>query len=70
MINTPGILNKTARRDGSDPFNEALSFSRAEYDALKVARPDLFDPGLSPQDKAKLWKEFAQSSIGKHFRWR
>jgi hypothetical protein len=66
------IHGKTSARitDGNSPWNEAFSFSPEEYGRLKISRPDLFDPDLSPQDKARLWKEFGQSSIGRVFRWR
>ena len=64
------MINAIPQRDGNDPFNQAFSFTPEEYAALKVARPDLFDPGLSPQDKRALWVDFANSSVGQHFRWR
>lgn len=70
MLNAPFAATKTKIRDRSDPFNEAFSFTPEQYARLKATRPDLFDNTLDPQAKVKLWKEFAQTTEGKAFRWR
>jgi hypothetical protein len=56
--------------DGNSPWNEAFSFSPETYQLLKKLRPDLFDRSLDPQEKARRWKAWAQTSEGRAFRWR
>ena len=50
--------------------NEAFSFTPEEYARLQVMRPDLFDPEIEGREKARRWKAFARSSVGRHFRVR
>lgn len=49
--------------------NEAFSFTPAEYELLRRIRPDLFDTTDQRKRRAR-WVEFAQSSVGRHFRVR
>jgi hypothetical protein len=66
------LAGRTAPKigDGNSPWNEAFSFTPEQYARLKAVRPDLFDTQLDAQERVKLWKEFAQTSEGKAFRWR
>lgn len=63
-------LTKPKISDGNSPYNEAFSFTQEQYARLKIVRPDLFDTQRSPQERARLWKTFAQTSEGKAFRVR
>lgn len=63
-------LTKPKIGDGNSPWNEAFAFTPEEYARLKAVRPDLFDEQLDPQERVRLWKEFAQSTEGRAFRWR
>ncbi len=56
--------------DNNSPWNEAFSFTPEQYYRLKKLRPDLFDKELSPQERTKRWKAFAQTTEGKAFRVR
>ena len=55
-------------KDLASPFNEAWTFSQAEYAMLQRTRPELFDE--DPQRKTKAWQAFAHTSEGKAFRVR
>lgn len=63
-------LTKPNISDGNSPWNEAFSFTPEQYARLRQVRPDLFDNERSPQERAKLWKAFAQTSEGRAFRVR
>jgi hypothetical protein len=67
-LSTPGKLSLLSQKDSSDPFNESFSFTQEEFAQLKKLRPDLFDPQTHPQERVKLWKTFANTSVGRAFR--
>ena len=55
-------------KDMNNPFNEGFSFTPAEYEMLKKARPHLFD--TDQVQRLKNWKVWAQTSEGRAFRVR
>ncbi len=65
-------LRQTTRRrkDGNDPFNEAVSLTMEEYEILKRIKPHLFDHSLDPLTRKKHWITFLNSTEGAMFRVR
>jgi hypothetical protein len=63
-------VNTLPHRDGNDPFNAAFSFTPEQHALMQRLHPELFDPNSHPRDRAKEWKRFADTSVGKAFRWR
>ena len=55
-------------KDLSSPWNEGFSFTQHEYDLLRSARPQLFDP--DPQVRLANWKIWSTTIEGQFFRVR
>ena len=64
-------LTSSPITDGNSPWNEAFTFPTVgAWLAFQTLHPELFDKEVSPQDRAKRWKAFAQTREGKALRWR
>lgn len=62
------LVSQGKKKDGNNPFNEAFSFTMEEFHLLKKLNPGLADS--DPIARAKAWRDFANSGIGRHFRVR
>ena len=56
--------------DRNSPWNEAFTFTPAEWELLKKMRPDLSPANRDNADRLRRWREFAHSSLGRAFRVR
>ena len=56
--------------DKNSPWNEAFTFTPDEWELLKRVRPDLSPANRDAVARAKAWRLFAQSSVGRAFRVR